>query len=325
MKEYKNPSFVSGLSVQNIMKMDLSTIPQEHLSKTASRVISAVNKRSKRLAEKEGKEYTPLSIKGKTPKQIITTVKKAIKIYNAPTKSLSGKQKKEQAKKAKQKQKQKEKAKRAQQKARAKRAPQKARAKKKRPNNLQRIKGYTYEQYNKLSEKELRKEAQTLAGIARKRVKRLEKEGGSYASTWLDKQLGGDGISTRGKTRNELLHLFSTLKQFLDMETATVSGKKKVEKNVIASLKKENIDIDEQNYDKVFKALGELDKNFEELSNKDVRYKVIDSIQTMVKKNKNISVDDLVENMKERITEAYKDVQQERKRIEDTWSDYFEM
>lgn len=323
MKEYKNPSFVSGLSVQDIMKMDLSTIPQEHLSKTASRVISAVNKRSKRLAEKEGKEHAPLSIKGKTPKQIIATVKKAIKIYNAPTKSLSGKQKKEQAKRAKQKQK--EKAKRAQQKEKAKRAPQKATAKKKRPNNLQRIKGYTYEQYNKLSEKELRKEAQTLAGIARKRVKRLEKEGGSYALTWLDKQLGGGGISTRGKTRNELLHLFSTLKQFLDMETATVSGKKKVEKNVIASLKKENIDIDEQNYDKVFKALGELDKNFEELSDKDIRYKAIDNIQAMVKKNKNISVDDLVENMKERITGLYKDVQQERKRIEDTWSGYFEM
>lgn len=88
--------------------------------------------------------------------------------------------------------------------------------------------------FNRLTEKQLRNVTKTLADAANKRIKRLADSGNTESPAYKGVQNSGGKISTAGKnTRQQLQKEFIRAKTFLNAKTSTLSGVKKVENEFI--------------------------------------------------------------------------------------------
>lgn len=105
MREYKQPSIVSGKSVKDILSMDISDLnklSQKDLSKVVGRLVSAANKRLARAKEKGitspafsyvEKNGGKFSTKGKTLNQLRAEFVRAKNFLEAETSTIKGAEK----------------------------------------------------------------------------------------------------------------------------------------------------------------------------------------------------------------------------------------
>jgi len=118
-------------------------------------------------------------------------------------------------------------------------------------------------------QKEFRKEVSRLNSMANKRIKRLAqsefKESPAYKK-WLSD--GGEYFSIRDKTQQEVRREYYRVKQYLDSATSSITGTKKVLKNMA-----ENTGIE---YSNLFE-LQDTSKAFFELANKVDEYLKVSS------------------------------------------------
>ena len=101
-RKYKNPSIVSGLSIENILSMDIkefNKVSEPDLKKLVGRLVSAGNKRIRRM-EEAGMESPALkrvkksggviSVKGKTTDELKTEFLRAKEFLTSKTSTIKG-------------------------------------------------------------------------------------------------------------------------------------------------------------------------------------------------------------------------------------------
>lgn len=88
-------------------------------------------------------------------------------------------------------------------------------------------------QLNKLNRSDLSAIASRLVSASNKRIRRLEKTPyGEYAPSMRIVRQRGEKFSVKGKDVNQLRNEIKQMRKFLNMKTSTVSGWKKVQKNM---------------------------------------------------------------------------------------------
>ena len=162
--------------------------------------------------------------------------------------------------------------------------------------------------------KYLKKEANRLASMANKRVKRLEQNNLTNAPAYQQYIASGGRFSVRGKDYNQLQQEISRLHSFINAQTSTVRGYNNVLKEMA-----QNTGIKYKN----LSDLKEKSNNFFELQSKVEQYlrqvedmgsaigyqKIWETINVYVRDNKiNLGSDKLnIEQMTEKLTEALKE------------------
>lgn len=156
-------------------------------------------------------------------------------------------------------------------------------------------------QLNKLSRKELAKIVSRLSSTANKRLRRFEKHDITSPATEYVKRTGGK-FSVKGKNVDSLKKEYLRVKGFLESETSTITGAKKVRKDVINKLKYLGVDIKENQYDKFFKVYERLKEVDRTVSDKLLKYNVFEEISNTID---NPNIDDIVNEIQKRIDEIY--------------------
>lgn len=99
-----------------------------------------------------------------------------------------------------------------------------------------------------------RKEVSRKAAIANKRIKRLEEKGMTSSPAyqkWLSD--GGQKFSVRGKSYNEVQSELAKINTYLDSATSSISGSKKVIKQMMDNIGVKDKDFKKKNFEQVQK------------------------------------------------------------------------
>lgn len=166
-----------------------------------------------------------------------------------------------------------------------------------------------------------RKEVSRKASIANKRLRRLEEKGLKTPAyeKWLND--GGKYFSVRGKSYNEIQSELARIENYLESATSTVSGAKKVVKDMMTNIGWEKTKIKDAFKD--FEKMQRETKNFFELASKIEQYyrtvedsassigyqKIWEAINKYIEQNKrslDVSTDE-VESLSEDIVNAMKE------------------
>lgn len=173
---------------------------------------------------------------------------------------------------------------------------------------------------SKLTESELRKITGRLVSAGNKRARRMMAKDVMSPALNILQDTGGM-LSTRGKSINQLRAEFKRAKNFLQSETSSLAGYKKVKKETMAQLKKEGIKISDKEWDVFWRAYEELKKQDPSIAVKGLKYEVLQEISKIMVKGD--SVEDVVNNMAEKMSKIY----EEKSRLDDSTSvsEFFEM
>lgn len=166
--------------------------------------------------------------------------------------------------------------------------------------SIESLMGLSNKELSDLSRSNLSKVVSRLASAANKRIKRF----GQETSPALEKvKRTGGNFSVRGKSADELKKEFLRVKDFLQSETSTKSGAKKVKKNVINSLKKKGVSITEKQYDKFFRVYERLKEQDPSINDKLLKYNVMSEITEEIGND----IDTITENIINRLSDIYEE------------------
>lgn len=179
------------------------------------------------------------------------------------------------------------------------------------------ISNISIQEFNRLTESDLRKAVSRLASAANKRIRTFERKGSTSPAVEYISRSGGK-FSTKGKTANELRAEFTRARDFLRAKTSTVKGVEKVKKTTIDALKRSGVNISPEQFDDFFKAYERLKETNPEIANKNFKYNAMRDLSQMMKND--VDVDDLITRMQEQLREGYED-----ETDDDDLSDFFEM
>lgn len=158
--------------------------------------------------------------------------------------------------------------------------------------------------FNKLNKSDLRKVVGRLVSAGNKRLRSFEKAGESSPATRHIEKTGGV-FSTKGKNLNELRNEFTRAKNFLQSKSSTRRGWTGVKKETAKNLEKQGVKgLTPDKLDEVLKAYERLKEVDPSVANKNLKYKVLDSISEL---SDDFDIDSVVEKMTERITEIYEE------------------
>lgn len=143
--------------------------------------------------------------------------------------------------------------------------------------SIQDIMDISIDDFNKLSEKDLRDLTKRLSSAANKRIKRME-QAGDLSPAYDRIQESGGKISVKDKTFNQLRHEFGRARNFLQSKTSSLSGWKKTKQTVIKAFKDMGVDIPEQSYDGVFRTYEKLKERNPEYGMRALKYRVMKKI-----------------------------------------------
>ena len=157
----------------------------------------------------------------------------------------------------------------------------------------------------------LRKEANRLASMANKRVRRLEQNNLTDAPAYQAFIQGGGKFSTKGKGYNELQQEISRLQSFLNSETSTVRGYNRVLKEMAnnTGIKYKNLaDLKEKakNFFELHSKVEQYLRHIQDVASAYSSTQVFESINTYVQQNKvNLASDQLdIDGMIAKVGEA---------------------
>lgn len=159
--------------------------------------------------------------------------------------------------------------------------------------------------------KYLRKEANRLASMANKRVRRLEQNNLTDSPAYQQFIASGGRFSTRGRDYNQLQQEISRLHTFLNSQTSTVRGYNRVLKEMAKTtgLKYKNLaDLKSKasNFFELYSKVEQYLRHIQDVASAYSSTQVFESINTYVQQNKvNLASDNLdIESMVEKVNEA---------------------
>lgn len=159
----------------------------------------------------------------------------------------------------------------------------------------------------------MRKEANRLASMANKRVRRLEQNNLTDAPAYQQYIASGGKFSVRGKDYNQLQQEISRLQSFLSSETSTVRGYNNVLKEMAKNtgIKYKNLaDLKEKasNFFELHSKVEQYLRQVEDMASAIGYQKIWETINQYVKSNKvNLASDRLnIDDMVKQLTDAIK-------------------
>ena len=157
--------------------------------------------------------------------------------------------------------------------------------------------------FNKLSTSDMRKVVGRLVSAGNKRLRSFERAGESSPATRHVAKSGGS-FSTKGKDLNALRSEYTRAKNFLQSKTGTRKGWKQVKKETISGLKKHGVQMNEKQFDKVWKAYEDLKELSPEVANRGLKYSVLKDVADMVIDD-NKSADEIATAIHENLSQIY--------------------
>lgn len=159
--------------------------------------------------------------------------------------------------------------------------------------------------FNKLSTSDMRKVVGRLVSAGNKRLRSFERAGESSPATRYAAKSGGS-FSTKGKDLNALRSEYTRAKNFLQSKTGTRKGWKQVKKETISGLKKHGVQMNEKQFDKVWKAYEDLKEISPEVANRGLKYSVLKDVADMVTDD-NKSADEIATAIHENLSQIYEE------------------
>lgn len=174
--------------------------------------------------------------------------------------------------------------------------------------------------FNKLGKKDLQKITGRLVSAANKRYRRATAAGvTSPAFSYVEKT---GMFSTKGKNINQLRAEFVRAKNFLEAETSTIKASKQFMKESIEALKKEGVDLTEDNFKDVMALYESLRKSDKKIMERRLKYSVLQELESYVTED-NLPYEDILTVMKNKLDKIYVE---EQKLLENNGvSGFFEM
>lgn len=173
--------------------------------------------------------------------------------------------------------------------------------------------------FEKLNESDMRKVVGRLVSAVNKRVRRFEEAGiNSPAVQALNKS--GGLLSTKGKNLNELRKEYARARNFLNMETSTQVGFRRVQKQVMKTLSDRGIDITLEDYDEMWTIWNDLTDNDPSIELSNNKYNLLQDIANL---DDNLDLEEKKKQAKDKWDKLY--AKQQRARNEaDGVSKFFE-
>jgi len=160
--------------------------------------------------------------------------------------------------------------------------------------------------FNRLTESELRKVVGRLVSAGNKRLRSFEKSGESSPATRYIEKSGGK-FSTRGKDLNALRAEFARAKGFFESKTGSRSEWKKVQKETQKGLEKAGVDVDPENANKMWKAYERLKEVNPAVSDKRLKYLVLQEIADVLVDDPDLSIRKIVNRVNKSIDRIYEE------------------
>ena len=157
--------------------------------------------------------------------------------------------------------------------------------------------------FNSLNTSDMRKVVGRLVSAGNKRLRSFERAGESSPATRHVAKSGG-AFSTKGKDLNALRAEYTRAKNFLQAKTGTRKGWKQVKKETIAGLKKQGVEMTEQQFNDVWKAYEDLKELSPEVANRGLKYSVLKDVADMVT-DTNKSADEIATALHENLSSVY--------------------
>lgn len=159
--------------------------------------------------------------------------------------------------------------------------------------------------FNSLNTSDMRKVVGRLVSAGNKRLRSFERAGESSPATRYVAKSGG-AFSTKGKDLNALRAEFTRAKNFMQAKTGTLKGWKQVKKETIAGLKKQGVEMTEQQFNDVWKAYEDLKELSPEVANRGLKYSVLKDVADMVT-DTNKSADEIATALHENLSSIYEE------------------
>lgn len=159
--------------------------------------------------------------------------------------------------------------------------------------------------FNSLNTSDMRKVVGRLVSAGNKRLRSFERAGESSPATRHVAKSGG-AFSTKGKDLNALRAEYTRAKNFLQAKTGTRKGWKQVKKETIAGLKKQGVEMTEQQFNDVWKAYEDLKELSPEVANRGLKYSVLKDVADMVT-DTNKSADEIATALHENLSSIYEE------------------
>lgn len=162
---------------------------------------------------------------------------------------------------------------------------------------------------NKMSESQLKTIVGRLVSAGNKRLRRYQEKKGKLPTGAKEKTYDEMKFSTVGKDKSDLMEEFKRAKTFLQGETSSLTGAKKVERNVRKELKKYGVDLSdltEEQYDdfwEIYKKLREKNKKI--AYNRELKYNVFDNIKSIMGDAEDLDIDEIVAQMDSELSKIY--------------------
>lgn len=160
--------------------------------------------------------------------------------------------------------------------------------------------------FNRLTESELRKVVGRLVSAGNKRLRSFEKSRESSPATRYIEKSGGK-FSTRGKDLNALRAEFARAKGFFESKTGSRLEWKKVQKETKKGLEKAGVDVDPENANKMWKAYERLKEVNPSVSDKRLKYLVLQEIADVLVDDPDLSIRKIVNRVNKSIDRIYEE------------------
>lgn len=171
--------------------------------------------------------------------------------------------------------------------------------------SVQDILNMDIETFNKLNTSDLRKVVGRLVSAGNKRLRSFERAGESSPATRHVAKSGG-AFSTKGKDLNALRSEFTRAKNFMQAKTGTRKGWKQVRKETIQGLQKHGVEMNENQFESVWKAYEDLKELSPEVANRGLKYSVLKDVADMVT-DTDKSADEIAMAIHENLSQIYEE------------------
>lgn len=175
------------------------------------------------------------------------------------------------------------------------------------------------EEFNQLTEPELRKVVVALNRTANQRMRRARAKGVLTPAQWNVQARGGT-FTTRGKNLNQLRAAFREVSNFLGSKTSTMTGYKQVIKETVEKLKERGVEASPQTVANTFSVYEELKARDPWIQNRAFKYSILQEIESLPE---NMSMEDKILEMQERLETLYDEATDINRGFDSEVSDYF--
>lgn len=159
--------------------------------------------------------------------------------------------------------------------------------------------------FNKLNTSDLRKVVGRLVSAGNKRLRSFEKAGESSPATRHVEKSGG-AFTTKGKDLNALRAEYTRAKNFMQSKTGTRKGWKQVKKEIIQGLKKQGVEMNDNQFNDVWRAYEDLKEISPEVANRGLKYSVLKEVADMVT-DTNKSADEIATSIHDNLSKIYEE------------------